>query len=156
MLDLFKKNENYTCVLTNMCMVYDGDKILVQDRVNKNWPGLTFPGGHVEEGESFTESVIREVYEETGLKIENPVLCGIKCWPTGKRKRYIVLFFKTNHYSGQLKSSAEGEVFWIKRDALNQYKLASDFAEMVEIFERDDRSEFCYKRTKDGYKKEIY
>lgn len=74
----------------------------------------------------------------------------------GKRKRYIVLFFKTNHYSGQLKSSAEGEVFWIKRDALNQYKLASDFAEMVEIFERDDRSEFCYKRTKDGYKKEIY
>ena len=122
MLDLFKKNENYTCVLTNMCMVYDGDKILVQDRVNKNWPGLTFPGGHVEEGESFTESVIREVYD----------------------------------YSGQLKSSAEGEVFWIKRDALNQYKLASDFAEMVEIFERDDRSEFCYKRTKDGYKKEIY
>ena len=60
--------------LTNMCMVYDDDRILVQERINKNWSGVTFPGGHVEEDESFAQSVIREVYEETGLKIENPVL----------------------------------------------------------------------------------
>ena len=67
-------------------MVYDGDKILVQDRVNKNWPGLTFPGGHVEEGESFTESVIREVYEETGLKIEN--YFSMHYTPLGANKKY--------------------------------------------------------------------
>lgn len=156
MFNWLRKKENYACVLTNMCMVYDGDKILVQDRVNQNWPGVTFPGGHVEEGESFTESVIREVYEETGLKIESPVLCGIKCWPTGKRKKYIVLFFKTDKYSGQLQSSDEGKVFWIKREDLQNYELASDFAQMVEIFERDDKSEFCYKQTKDGLIKEIY
>lgn len=34
--------------LTVMCMICDGTKILVQDRVNKDWPGVTFPGGHVE------------------------------------------------------------------------------------------------------------
>lgn len=137
-------------------MVYDGDQVLVQDRINRNWPGVTFPGGHVEDGEAFTESVIREVFEETGLKIENPVLCGIKSWPIGKRKLYIVLFFKTNKYSGTLKSSEEGKVFWIKRNTLHQYKLASDFTEMVEIFEREDKSEFCYKQTKDGLKKVFY
>lgn len=48
------------CVLTNMCMVYDGNRILVQDRMNLNWPGITFPGGHIEPKESFVESVIRE------------------------------------------------------------------------------------------------
>ena len=28
------------------------------------------PGGHIEQGESLEECVIREIYEETGVKIE--------------------------------------------------------------------------------------
>ena len=28
--------------------------------MNPNWPGITFPGGHIEPNESFVESVIRE------------------------------------------------------------------------------------------------
>lgn len=31
--------------LTNKCMIYYGDIILVQDRLNPNWTGITFPGG---------------------------------------------------------------------------------------------------------------
>ena len=58
-------------VFMNMCMIYDDNgNILVQDRLKKDWPGVTFPGGHVEYTESFTQSVIREVKEETGLDIE--------------------------------------------------------------------------------------
>lgn len=37
-------------ILTNMCMVYDGERILVQERVKDDWSGITFPGGHVEKG----------------------------------------------------------------------------------------------------------
>ena len=41
-----------TVVLTNMCMIYDHEgNVLVQDRLDPNWPGVTFPGGHVEAGE---------------------------------------------------------------------------------------------------------
>ena len=62
-------------IFTNLCMIYDDNgNILVQDRADPGWPGLCFPGGHVEPGESFVESVIREVREETGLTIENPIL----------------------------------------------------------------------------------
>ena len=137
-------------IFTNMCMVYDRDgNILVQDRKKKDWPGLCFPGGHVDPGESFVESVIREVYEETGLTIEKPQLCGTKQFQTREGARYVLLFYKTNRFSGKLRSSDEGEVFWIPRRELASHRLASDFLEMVQVMESEDLSEFYY-YLKDG------
>ena len=132
-------------ILTNLCMVYDHDgNILVEDRKDPDWPGLCFPGGHIEPGESFVESVIREVWEETGLTIENPRLCGTKQFQTRHGERYVVFFYKTDRFSGTLKSSDEGEVFWIPRTDLHKYTLCPDFPEMVRVFEEDDLSEFVY------------
>ena len=132
-------------IFTNLCMVYDGaGNILVQDRKDPSWPGLCFPGGHVEPGESFVESVIREVWEETGLTIENPRLCGTKQFQTRKGERYVVFFYKTDRFSGNLKSSDEGDVFWIPRTDLHKYTLCDDFPDMVRVFEEDDLSEFYY------------
>ena len=129
-------------VLTNMCMIYDGDKILVQDRLNPNWPGITFPGGHIELKESFVESTIREVYEETGLKVSNLQICGMKQWTQKDESyRYIVIFYKTNTFEGELKSSDEGRVFWINRSEIGNYVVADGFMEMLEVFENDNLSE---------------
>ena len=137
-------------IFTNLCMVYDhAGHILVQDRKDPSWPGLCFPGGHVEPGESFVESVIREVWEETGLTIENPKLCGTKQFQTRKGERYVVFFYKTNRYTGELKSSEEGDVFWIPRTDLHKYTLCDDFPDLVRVFEEDDLSEFYY-YTEDG------
>lgn len=137
--------------LTVMCMVYDGGgNILVQDRKNKNWPGINFPGGHVEPDESFVSAAIREVKEETGLLIENPKLCGAKQFKIRKTgERFICLFFKTDKFSGELSSSEEGEVFWIKRKDLENYVLADGFGDMVKVFENEELSEIYYGR-KDG------
>ena len=131
-------------ILTNMCMVYDGDRVLVQDRLNTNWKGLTFPGGHVEKHESFTDAVIREVKEETGLTVFCPQLCGIKQWAASEDVRYIVLFYKTDKFDGELKSSEEGEVFWMKLDDFRKGDLAPDMSEMLDIFLDDNKSEFYY------------
>ena len=140
----------------NMCMIYDDNNILVQDRLNPNWPGITFPGGHVKYLEPFYESVIREVKEETGLDIKNPVLCGIKQFQTDNDERYVVLFYKTNNFSGTLKDSKEGKVFWISRDDLEKYTLATDFIDMIKVFESNGLSEFYYQRENGMYNKKLY
>ncbi len=130
------------CILTNMCMVQDGNRILVQDRRDPNWHGITFPGGHVELGESFVESVTREVKEETGLDVTNVKLCGVKQWTQPDcAYRYIVFLFKSNTFSGELKSSSEGEVFWINSNELHNYVLADGFESMYEVFSSDELSE---------------
>lgn len=83
-----------TVEFTNMCMICDGSRVVVIDRKKRDWPGITFPGGHIEPGESFTDAVIREVQEETGLHIRSPQLCGIKDW-CENQCRFVVLLYKT-------------------------------------------------------------
>ena len=53
--------------LTMLCLIENGSRILLQNRVKKDWRGYALPGGHVEPGESFVDAVIREMKEETGL-----------------------------------------------------------------------------------------
>ena len=138
-------------IFTNLCLVYDENgNILLQDRKDSSWPGVCFPGGHVEQGESFVEAVIREVWEETGLKIENPRLCGTKQFQTGKGERYVVFLYKTNRFSGTLRSSEEGDVFWVSRSDLGKYRLVPDFASMLKIFDEDSLSEFYYYTEENG------
>lgn len=103
-------------ILTNMCMIQNGSKVLVEDKVSKWANGIIFPGGHVEEHEPIVDSVVREMREETGLTIENPHLCGVKEWINEDGSRYIVFLFKTDCFSGELVSSDEGRVFWAEKD----------------------------------------
>ena len=140
-------------IFTNLCMVYDdAGKILVQDRKDPDWPGLCFPGGHVEPGESFVASAIREVWEETGLTIQKPRLCGTKQFETKNGERYVVFFYKTNQFSGHLKSSDEGEVFWISKEDLRNFTLCDDFMSMLKVFESDEFSEFYYYKENGSWK----
>ena len=144
------------CVLTNMCLIYKGEEILVLDRKKKDWPGLTFPGGHVEKNENLNASVIREVKEETGLTITNPVLCGIEEFKTDKEDRYLMFFYKTDKFKGKIKSSKEGEVFWIKKNELNKYKLSLDLKRILKVMESDNLSEIIYYHdSKNKYKSKI-
>lgn len=143
------KHELELVELTNMCMVVDEktNKVLVQVRNKNDWDGISFPGGHVEVGEAFVPSVIREVKEETGLDICSVVLCGFKDWyDFKKKKRYVVMFFKTNTFSGKLiPKSYEGVNTWMSIEEIKQSKTADDFKEMLDIFLGDSGvSEFFY------------
>ena len=136
--------------LTTMTMVVDQDnRVLVQDRVNPSWPGVTFPGGHVEPEESFVEAAAREVLEETGLTIHDPVLCGLKQF-TANSHRYIVLLFRATQFEGELHNSEEGRVWWLPRAELPFQKLASHMMDMVKVFETNTLSELYSYTVQDG------
>ena len=103
-------------ILTNLCMIRDGSKVLVEEKTGKDAGGIIFPGGHVEEHEPVVDAVIREMKEETGLDIEKPRLCGVKEWINRDGSRYLVFLFTADRFSGELASSAEGRVFWMEKE----------------------------------------
>lgn len=138
-----------TVTITNMCMICDHDRILVQERNKKTWPGLTFPGGHVELNESIVESTIREVREETGLTIRNPKLCGIAHWTPLLGGRYLVFCYRADDFSGELRDSPEGHVFWIPKKDLKKYDLSQDMAEIFAVMDSPELSEFYSLREND-------
>lgn len=137
--------------LTNMCLVYDEKKVLVQEKTGTKYEGgLVFPGRHVEEGESLRDSVVREIREETGLVIKNPQPCGFKDWILEDGTRYIVLLYKTDQFEGELKNSREGKVFWLDRNDISSANLIWNMRELLEIFETDQYSEFFFQAGKEN------
>ena len=145
---------NETVEFTDLCMVRDSDRVLVKDRKKEDWPGITFPGGHVEAGESFTEAVIREVKEETGLRIASSQMCGMKDWVEDDI-RYVVLFYKTEKFEGDLISSEEGEVWWENLKELPNLDLSLDMEDMLRIFLEEDLSEFFYYQDGEDWKYDL-
>jgi 8-oxo-dGTP diphosphatase len=136
--------------LCNMCMIEDEatGRVLVQHRLPKAtnpWCGLTFPGGHVEAGESIAASTIREIREETGLTVSNLRLCGVVEWETiGKRvsgspaevgdnSKYIVFMFRTGTFSGEINSSSEGRMEWMTLDEMRKGGLAPHMEEYIRV-----------------------
>jgi 8-oxo-dGTP diphosphatase len=146
-------------ILTNLCLIEDTstNKVVLQYRSPeryKKWSGYAFPGGHIEEGESIAESVIREVYEETGLTIADPKLVVVKDWEPDEGGRYIVFCYKATEFTGQLRSSEEGEVSWVEKDQLEKLDLSYDMLPLLEVMEDPDLSEFYYrKRTDDDWER---
>lgn len=134
--------------IVNMCMVYNNGLVLVQDKTDDDYKGLCFPGGHVEVGESLVDAVIREVFEETGLTIVSPRICGTKDWVNDDGSRYLALFYKTDKFSGEIRSSEEGNVFWMPLSELLSMgeRLSLDMLDMIKVFMDDDLSEFFYYR----------
>ena len=129
--------------LTVLCLITDGDRILLQNRTKNDWQGYTLPGGHVEPGESFVDAVIREMKEETGLDIKNPRLAGVKQFPI-EGGRYVVLLFKANEYSGTVVSSDEGQMVWVDSNHLPEIHTVDDFEDLIRVINKPDLTEFQY------------
>ena len=129
--------------LTVLCLITDGDRMLLQNRIKNDWQGYTLPGGHVEPGESFVDAVIREMKEETGLDIRNPQLVGVKQFPI-KDGRYVVLLFKTTEYSGTVVSSNEGQMEWVESNRLSEINTVDDFEDLMRVINDPDLTEFQY------------
>ena len=129
---------------TTMIMIQDKQtgRVLVQDRVI-SWKGLSFPGGHAEEGESFYDCAVREIKEETGLDVYNLKSCGIIHWLNNKTfDRYIVFIYKTAEFSGELKTGCdEGRNLWVNIDEIKNTPSENDFPKYLPMFLKEKYNE---------------
>ncbi|MBE6551283.1 MAG: methyltransferase domain-containing protein [Ruminococcaceae bacterium] len=138
-------------VLTNMCMVYDdNERAVFIRRTDPDWFGYALPGGHVEKHESLTDACIREIYEETGLTISDLKMCGVKNWIRDNGTRYIVYLYKTNTFSGELRSSEEGKAEWVELKDVFDLPLAEGMDDTMVMFTDDKYTEqfFCKENGK--------
>jgi 8-oxo-dGTP diphosphatase len=119
-------------------MIYnrETDEVLVEDKTDVAWKfGHTFPGGHVEKGESLYDAMVREVREETGLQISHLESCGTVEWVnTNPAYRRIGFLYRTSQFSGQLKPSTEGKIYWLPLSDLTEANTAESFMKMLKIF----------------------
>lgn len=111
--------------LATLCYVRRDGKTLMLLRNKKindmhagKWNGL---GGKFEAGETPEDCAIREIYEESGLRVVAPQLHGILTFPdfNGSDDWYTFVFVARN-FTGTLIDSPEGELHWIDdADLLN-------------------------------------
>ena len=79
--------------------------ILIGKRKSKHANGMWgFPGGHLEYGESFEDTAIRETEEETGLIIEDPKFWWLEnvIFPD-ENKHYLTVFMTADWIKGKPK-----------------------------------------------------
>jgi len=115
-------------ILATLCYVKHNGKTLMVHRNKKpndihegKWNGL---GGKFEAGETPEECIKREVEEEAGLVIQNPLLHGLLMFPNFKGNDWYVFVFTAHEFDGeQLDSSPEGRLEWIDDDKLNSLNL---------------------------------
>ncbi|HQV93347.1 MAG TPA: NUDIX hydrolase [Anaerolineales bacterium] len=81
-----------------------------------------FPGGQVEESETLTHALEREVFEETGIIVRPVSLVGV--YSNTRKPSILMLDFICEYVSGEPKISAESsQVEWVDRnEALSRVK----------------------------------
>lgn len=137
MVETSINNQETKVVLYTMCLVQDEDKVLLINRPSKRgFPGWIGPGGKVEFPESLTEGAIREVWEETGLRVTDLVYKGLDEFVDPKQNfRYMVFNYVATSFEGELLADPpEGELAWIPiREALN-YPMQPWFKRRFPLF----------------------
>ena len=111
---------------TSLCYMERGDEYLLLHRVKKEndqnkdkWIGV---GGKFEEGESPEECMLREVYEETGLRPASWRYRGVVTFVLGKETEYMHLFTASD-CTGEMKDCAEGVLEWVKKDLVTSLPI---------------------------------
>ncbi|WP_054957340.1 8-oxo-dGTP diphosphatase [Paenibacillus dakarensis] len=120
-----------------MCLVKNEDKVLLVNRPqNRGFPGWIGPGGKVEFPESLTEGAIREVWEETGLRVKELVYKGLDEFVDPKQNyRYMVFNYLATSFEGELLDNPpEGELEWIPITEAMHYPMQDWFKRRFPLF----------------------
>ena len=107
-------------VVSTLCYLEKDNKYLMLLRNKKEkdvnegkWIGV---GGKCEKGESPEECVIRETFEETGIKLESLKMRGVMTFASEGWEDEYIFVYTSDKFSGHITECNEGELAWIEKN----------------------------------------
>ena len=130
--------------MTTLCYIEKEGKYLMLHRVKKHhdinagkWIGV---GGHVENGETPEECLLREVKEETGLTLTAYRLHGLVTFLSDVCEPELMCVFTADAFDGELIECDEGELAWVeKSDVLGLPTWEGDRVFLERLLSGDER-----------------
>ena len=130
--------------MTTLCYIEKEGKYLMLHRVKKHhdinagkWIGV---GGHVENGETPEECLLREVKEETGLRLTAYRLRGLVTFRSDVFEPELMCVFTADAFDGEMIECDEGELAWVeKSDVLALPTWEGDRVFLERLLSGDDR-----------------
>jgi 8-oxo-dGTP diphosphatase len=141
-------------VEATLCQIInDGHLLLQMKSIGRfgegKWNG---PGGKLLEGETPSEGVVREVFEETGLKVSSLTYHGGLYHYFGQEEKpdWLVHIFSTKTFKGDIKESEEGELKWFSFKEIPYKKMWQDDEYWLPMALEEKRFTGSFYFNKDG------
>lgn len=110
-----------------LCYIKKDGKYLMLHRTKKEndinkdkWIGV---GGHFEAEESPEDCVIREVFEETGLRLKSMKFRALVTFISGNGLTEYMSLFTSDDFEGEPKECDEGDLVWIPKDEIEKLEI---------------------------------
>lgn len=128
-VSISQKRKRYAFIPRTLCFIFDGDDVLLLKGAPEKgiWADkYNGVGGHVERDEDLYNAALREIEEETGLKVSNLQLAGIVNIDAGQDAGIGMFVFRAGTTTRTLQPSAEGELLWLPVSNLVGLNLVED------------------------------
>ncbi len=106
-------------IFVSICIINKKNKILITRRPSHKYFGdfWEFPGGKLEKIETFEEAMIRELYEELGIKsrIKNLKSLDILSHTYDRKTCIIMNLFSLNKWTGKIRNKDTKNFIWINK-----------------------------------------
>lgn len=129
--------------LTTLCYIEkDGCYLMLHrtkkenDENHEKWIGV---GGKFEEGESPEDCLIREVEEETGLRLIDYRFRGIVTFISNHWGTEYMHLFTATDYSGSIKECEEGELVWIPIKEVEELPIWEGDKIFLRLLQKEER-----------------
>lgn len=126
---------------TTLCYVEQDGKYLMllrnkkkQDENAGKWIGV---GGKFEEGESPQDCLLREVQEETGLRLTQYRFRGIVTFVSDQYETEYMHLFTAHGFEGEIIPCDEGELRWVEKDEVLSLPLWEGDREFLRLLRED-------------------
>lgn len=131
--------------LTTLCYLEKNDSYLLLHRIKKQndinkdkWIGV---GGHFEDFESPDECLVREVFEETGLKLNSYQFRGIVTFvshDSGEKMYEYMCLYTSSDFSGIMIDCDEGKLEWVKKADMKKLNFWEGDYIFLDLIEKNE------------------